>query len=80
MPSCIRAPPAAVKMMYGQFSWIAVSTPRMNASPTASPIDPPMKAKSWTPITALRPSIVPRAVISASPSDVATRAALMRST
>ena len=75
----MRAPPAAVKMMYGQVSRIAVSTPRTNASPTASPIDPPMKAKSCTPMTALRPSILPIAVISASPSDVASRAALMRS-
>jgi hypothetical protein len=38
-----------------------------------------MKAKSWTPITSLRPSIEPRALMKASLSPVAARAALRRS-
>ncbi len=46
MPSCMRAPPAAVNTMYGQRRLIASFAPATNAAPTAVPIDPPMKAKS----------------------------------
>ena len=51
----MRAPPAAVKRMYGQWSAIAARTPATNAAPTAMPIDPPMNAKSWTPMIDLVP-------------------------
>ena len=66
----MRAPPAAVKRMYGHLSAIAARTPATNAAPTAMPIDPPMKAKSWTPTMTLWPSILPRALTSASRSPV----------
>ena len=78
-PSCIRAPPAAVKMMYGQRSAIAARTPATNAAPTAVPIEPPMKAKSCTPTIAVWPSILPRALTSASRSPLAARALFSRS-
>ena len=80
MPSCIRAPPAAVKTTNGARARTAASAPDRNASPTPSPIDPPMKAKFCTATTAGSPPIVPCATTIASGSPVVVRAVLRRST
>jgi acetyl-CoA carboxylase carboxyl transferase subunit beta len=45
-PSCILAPPLAEKHTKGCLFSIAVSEARTNFSPTAEPIEPPMKLKS----------------------------------
>jgi len=45
----------AVKMTYGHLAATAARAPAINASPTPPPIDPPMNAKSCTPITASWP-------------------------
>ena len=45
-PSCMRAPPVAVKLMKGTFCSMAVCTPRTKRSPTTEPIEPPMKSNS----------------------------------
>ena len=50
MPSCMRAPPEAEKMMSGSLFSIEYSIKRVTFSPTALPIDPIMKVLSKTPI------------------------------
>ena len=45
-PSCIRAPPAAVKQISGTLRATASRAALMKASPAAMPSDPPMKVKS----------------------------------
>ena len=48
IPSCIRAPPELVTSRSGVLLAIAESAARTNFSPTALPIEPPMKEKSMT--------------------------------
>ncbi len=46
VPSCMRAPPEAEKMINALCSSIARSISRVTFSPTAEPIEPPMKLMS----------------------------------
>ena len=46
IPSCMRAPPEAVKMTTGNFSVVAYSNKRVIFSPTTMPIDAMMKLES----------------------------------
>ena len=48
MPSCMRAPPEAVKMMKGVCCSIARNMPATMASPAAMPSEPPRNSKSCT--------------------------------
>ena len=59
MPSCMRAPPDALKMMQGIFSRSAVSMARVIFSPVAPPIAPPQKRKSITASATGMPCIRP---------------------
>ncbi len=78
MPSCIRAPPAAVKTMNGRRSATARSAPAIIALPTYIPMEPAMKPKSCAAaITGVRP-ISPSATSIASFSPVAFWAARIR--
>ena len=75
MPSCIRAPPLAEKMMRGRPARSAYSMARVTFSPSAAPMLPMKKRLSSTAKTAMRPSILPRAVTTPSVRPVAFRAA-----
>ena len=75
MPSCIRAPPLAEKMMSGSRYRPAYSMARVSFSPTAALMLPRKKRPSRTPTTHLRPSTLPTAVTAASFSPVFFRAA-----
>ena len=66
VPSCMRAPPEAVKTISGASCSTASLAAVTIASPTPAPMDPPMKANSKAATTALRPSIVPCATTTAS--------------
>ena len=70
MPSCIRAPPLAVKMMSGRRWAAAYSTARVTFSPTPSPMLPMKKRLSITTTTAGWPSMRPTALTTASSSPV----------
>ena len=48
MPSCMRAPPEAMKRTKGVLRCTAARIAAMIASPAAMPSEPPMKAKSCT--------------------------------
>ena len=73
IPSCIRAPPLAEKMMRGSlFRW-AYSTQRVTFSPTAAPMLPIKKRLSRAAAATLRPSTRPRAVTTASIRPVLSR-------
>ena len=61
IPSCMRAPPEAVTQTSGTPLSAARSHARANFSPTALPIEPPMKAKSMTASSQGRRSIAGRA-------------------
>ena len=78
-PSCIRAPPAAVKTTRGQFRSTAARAAAMKASPAAMPSEPPMKVKSWTMTTAGVPSSSPKPMAMVSRRPLALRAAASRS-
>src|SRR4029453_3777612 len=78
MPSCMRAPPEAAKMMNGVPLSTAVSSPLITASPAAMPSEPPMKSKSCTPITTGKPSSLPKPSLMASLVPVLARASLWR--
>ena len=79
MPSCMRAPPDAVKMMKGTRRSIAAVMPVMMASPAARPSEPPMKSKFCTATITSTPSIVPAASRIASLAEVFARFSLSRS-
>ena len=79
MPSCIRAPPAAVNTTSGDLWLTAVSAALSRALPTAMPIEPPMKLKSCPAQTVARPNMSPCTTSIASCSPVLRRASLMRS-
>ncbi len=66
IPSCIRAPPLAEKIIRGSFFRAAYSAAQVTFSPTAVPMLPIKKRLSSTAKTALRPSILPRAATAAS--------------
>jgi hypothetical protein len=78
-PSCIRAPPAAVKQTSGTLRATAARAAAMKASPAAMPSEPPMKVKSWTMATASVPSIWPKPMAMVSLRPAALRAAFRRS-
>ena len=79
IPSCMRAPPEALKMMHGIFSRIAASTARVIFSPTAEPIAPPQKRKSITAAETRMPSIAPMPHTTASLRPLSFSYFLMRS-
>ena len=78
-PSCIRAPPEAVKMISGASCNTASFAAATMPSPTAAPIEPPMKSNTITATTALCPPIVPCATAMASSICVLSRCSLSRS-
>jgi hypothetical protein len=75
-PSCIRAPPEAVTTTSAACCRTASRAAATIASPTAVPIEPPMKSKAKAATTARRAPIVPCATMIASSSPVSARAAL----
>ena len=78
-PSCMRAPPVAVKQMNGTFCSMAVCTPRTKRSPTTEPIEPPMKSNSKQAATTLMLCTAPPITTSASVSPVLLMASFRRS-
>ena len=72
MPSCIRAPPLAAKMMRGRRRRVAYSAARVTFSPTAVPMLPMKKRLSSTTHTALCPMILPTAATAASRRPVSS--------
>ena len=66
MPSCMRAPPEAEKTISGALRATASSAAMTRPSPTAVPIEPPMKPKSSAATTVVRLPIRPLATTSAS--------------
>ena len=70
MPSCIRAPPLAEKMISGSFLLEAYSMARVTFSPTAVPMLPIKKWLSITTATTGIPSILPVAAMAASDRPV----------
>jgi hypothetical protein len=79
MPSYMRAPPEDAKRMNGRRSSTAACIASTRPSPTPMPSEPPRKSKGCTAIITGRPSIVPRAAVSASWRPVLLRASLRRS-
>ena len=79
IPSCMRAPPEAVTQTSGTPFSAARSHARANFSPTALPIEPPMKAKSMTASSQGLRSMLAAPAMSASPSPVAISASAIRS-
>ena len=75
----MRAPPEAVTQTRGTRRSAARSQARTNFSPTALPIDPPMKPKSITASSTGRRSMIAPPAIIASPRPVATSASASRS-
>ena len=69
----MRAPPEAENTISGALRATARSAAITSPSPTAVPIEPPMKSKSSSAITVTRPPMAPLATTSASvrPSDLA---------
>ena len=59
MPSCIRAPPELATVINGILYLTACSAALTIPSPTAIPIEPPIKEKSNTASTHLMPPMVP---------------------
>ena len=78
-PSCMRAPPEAVKQTKGIFSSAQASTARANRSPTTEPIDPPIKLNSKAAAINGTLNTVPCITTSASVSPVAFSASSRRS-
>ena len=62
----MRAPPEAEKTISGALRAMAMSAAITSPSPTAVPIEPPMKPKSRAAITVIRLPIRPLATTSAS--------------
>ena len=62
----MRAPPEAEKTISGALRATARSAAITRPSPTAVPIEPPMKSKSSSAMTVVRPPIRPLATTSAS--------------
>src|SRR5210317_2465221 len=58
-PSCILAPPLAEKHINGVLFSIAYSTALTNFSPTAQPIEPPIKENSKAAAVTFNDSILP---------------------
>ena len=58
-PSCMRAPPEAVKMITGRCSAVARSNRRVTFSPTTLPMDPMKKVDSMMPMAHFKPAIEP---------------------
>src|SRR4051794_12410324 len=79
IPSCMRAPPELVTETSGTDRSMAESHALENFSPTALPIEPPMKVKSMTDSSTGCPSIVAWPMIAASPSPVFSSASARRS-
>ena len=79
IPSCMRAPPDAATVTSGTPSSAAPSHARANFSPTALPMEPPMKAKSMTARRQARPPIAPEPTTIASPWPVFISASASRS-
>ncbi len=77
LPAC--APPEAANRMKRRLPSTAGSRPVMIASPAAMPSEPPMKSKSCTPMTTVRPSRLPMPSFTASCKPVLVRASLRRS-
>ena len=75
----MRAPPDALTETSGTPCSTALSQARANFSPTALPIEPPMKAKSITASSQALPSTVARPITIASPSPVPSSASARRS-
>ena len=73
MPSCIRAPPLAEKMIRGSLCFWAYSTARVIFSPTATPMLAMKKRLSSTANTAWYPSSLPVAATAASGRAVFSR-------
>ena len=75
MPSCMRAPPLAEKMISGRARRTAYSMPSVSFSPTAALMLPIMNRLSSTQATHLRPPISPVATMTASSRPVFSCAA-----
>ena len=73
MPSCMRAPPDAVKITTGRRSSVARSTKRVTFSPTAEPMDPMKNRDSITPMATRRPAMRPTPVRTPSSKPVFSR-------
>ena len=73
MPSCMRAPPELATVISGILCLTAYSAALTMPSPTAMPIEPPIKAKSSAATTHLMPPMVPVATLIASWLPVALR-------
>ena len=73
MPSSMRAPPDAVKMMHGSWRLRASSSSSVMRSPTTVPIVPPRKWKSITPSAISNPSIEPKPQTTPSESPLFSR-------
>ena len=58
-PSCMRAPPEAVKMITGRCSAVARSNRRVTFSPTTLPMDPMKKVDSMMPMAHFKPAMEP---------------------
>ena len=78
-PSCMRAPPLAVKQTNAVFCSIAEATPRTKRSPTTEPIEPPMKRNSNAATTTGTVLIAPCITSRASVSPVSVASASRRS-
>ena len=58
-PSCMRAPPEAVKMITGRCSAVARSNRRVTFPPTTLPMDPMKKVDSMMPMAHFKPAMEP---------------------
>ena len=78
-PSCMRAPPVAVKQTKGRRCSRQTCTPRTKRSPTTEPIEPPRKPNSNAAATTGSVLMLPCMTTSASSSEVSLRASCRRS-
>ena len=79
-PSCMRAPPVAVKTISGACCSTASRAAATIPSPTAAPIVPAMNSNAMAATTARWPLMVPCATRMASFRPVLSRASFRRST
>ena len=79
VPSCMRAPPEAVKMTRAASCSTARRAAATMPSPTAGPMEPPMNSNDIAATTALWPPTRPCATTMASSSPVFSRASRRRS-
>ena len=73
IPSCIRAPPEAVKSTTGKFSTVAYSNKRVIFSPTTVPIEAMIKFESIIPRATFCPLMLAVPVSTASSKPVFSR-------